>query len=510
MAVSTFASIYIGSFEVTLKIFEFSNKKSIRTIDEVSARLDLGKDTYVNGNLGYEMVDELCDVLAQFRIIMDGYKVKEYEVYASAVLREISNELFVLDQIHLRTGFDVKVISNSEHRFISYKSVAGQEKFEDVIKKSAAVIDIGGISIQITLFKDGHIITTQHLDIGTIKLRELLHKPGCPEKQFKNIIEEYLNKKLEVFRALYLKKKIDYIVFMNDSGLNLMKKSADKPRSSVMDAEKFVKSIGKLQKKTVEDIMDELNLANDKENFIIPSLLLIKSLVTNLTAENVWIPGVNVNDGIAFDYADRHNMLKNLHNFDEDVITAARSLSEHYNSYSTHIEALTGLSVKIFDTLKKSHGLGAKERLLLQVATILHDCGKYVSLSNGPQCAYDIIMSSEIIGLTHAQRQVVALTVLFNSQPLCDYEDLSDEITKDEYLVVAKLSAILRVANALDQSHRQKFKNIRIALKGKELVITVESFEDMSLEQILFEKKTQYFENVFSIKPVLKEKKVMM
>jgi len=168
------------------------------------------------------------------------------------------------------------------------------------------------------------------------------------------------------------------------------------------------------------------------------------------------------------------------------------------------------LSVKIFDTLKKSHGLGNKERLLLQIATILHDCGKYVSLSNGDKCAYDIIMSSEIIGLSHSQRQIVALTVLFNSQPLCEYEDLSDEITKDEYLVVAKLSAILRVANALDQSHRQKFRNIKIALKGKELIITVESFEDMSLEQILFEKKTSYFESVFSIKPILKEKKIMM
>ncbi|WP_455722060.1 Ppx/GppA phosphatase family protein [Agathobacter sp.] len=510
MAVSTFASIYIGSFEVTLKIFEFSNKKNIKAIDEVSARLDLGKDTYVNGNMGYEMVDELCDVLAQFRTIMDGYKVKEYEVYASTVMREISNELFVLDQIHLRTGFDVKVISNSEHRFISYKSVAGQEQFENIIQKSAAVIDMGGVSIQITLFKNGHIVTTQHMDIGTIKLRELLHKPGCPEKQYKNIIEEYLNKKLEVFRALYMEKKIEYIVFMNDSGLNLMKKESDKAGSHIMDSDKFVKGVGKLQKKTVEEIMEELKLSNDKENFVIPSLMLIKSLVTNLTAEKVWIPGVNVNDGIAFDYADRHALLKGLHNFDEDVITAAKALSEHYNSYSKHIEALNILSVKIFDTLKKSHGLGNNERLLLQIATILHDCGKYVSLSSGDKCAYDIIMSSEIIGLSHSQRQIVALTVLFNSQPLCEYEDLSDEITKEEYLVVAKLSAILRVANALDQSHRQKFRNIKIALKGKELIITVESFEDMSLEQILFEKKTSYFENVFSIKPVLKEKKIMM
>jgi exopolyphosphatase/guanosine-5'-triphosphate,3'-diphosphate pyrophosphatase len=39
-------------------------------------------------------------------------------------------------------------------------------------------------------------------------------------------------------------------------------------------------------------------------------------------------------------------------------------------------------------------------------------------------------------------------------------------------------------------------------------VITVEALEDISLEQALFEAKTTYFENVFSMKPILKEKRV--
>ena len=39
-------------------------------------------------------------------------------------------------------------------------------------------------------------------------------------------------------------------------------------------------------------------------------------------------------------------------------------------------------------------------------------------------------------------------------------------------------------------------------------MITVESLEDISLEQALFDAKTVYFENVFSMKPVLKEKRV--
>ena len=158
--------------------------------------------------------------------------------------------------------------------------------------------------------------------------------------------------------------------------------------------------------------------------------------------------------------------------------------------------------------MKKVHGLGNRERLLLEVATILHDCGKYVSFANSPECAYQIIMSSEIIGLTHLEREIAAFTVLYNTLPLPEYDELSDRLDQYSYMVVAKLSAILRLSNALDQSHKQKFKNIRITIRGKELLIAVEALEDISLEQTLFAEKTAYFENVFSIKPILKEKRV--
>lgn len=103
---------------------------------------------------------------------------------------------------------------------------------------------------------------------------------------------------------------------------------------------------------------------------------------------------------------------------------------------------------------------------------------------------------------------MIAMTVLYNTLPLDNYEELAERIDKESYVVVAKLSAILRVANALDQSHKQKFKNIRVSMKERELVITVEVFENIALEQTLFENKTAYFENVFSMKPVLREKRV--
>ena len=245
-----------------------------------------------------------------------------------------------------------------------------------------------------------------------------------------------------------------------------------------------------------EDLSD-LNMAEIK-----------KGMVDFLSAEG---SPYDPNFGEQFD-VDPNEMTRILNDFltKKQSYKAAKNLAERYLSYMPHLEALEQMSTLIFDTMKRVHGLSKRERLLLQVAAILHDCGKYISFANGPMCSYDIIMASEIIGLTHMEREIVANTVLFNTLKLVPYEELSDKLDREGYITVAKLSAILRVSNAMDRSHKQKFKNVKVAIKDKELVITIETLDDIALEKALFAAKTEYFESVFSIKPVVKVKRVYM
>ena len=77
--------------------------------------------------------------------------------------------------------------------------------------------------------------------------------------------------------------------------------------------------------------------------------------------------------------------------------------------------------------------MGKRERLLLKVAAMLHDCGKYISLANSAICAYQIIRATEIIGLTHLEREMVASVVLYNSSPLDPYEELADRMDQHSY-----------------------------------------------------------------------------
>ena len=509
MKIHTLGAIYIGSYEVRLKILEISAKNKIRQVDHVRSRIELGRDAYLKGHIGYELVEALCNTLAEYKKIMDGYRVDSYEAYAAAALRDVSNELFIIDQIRIRTGLEIHILSNSEHRFISYKSVAMREDFDKMIQKGAAVVDVGGSGMQITIFSKGNVVTTQHLALGTMRIREQLSRKSNSIEQYEKQVEELIEKELAAFHAMYLNQiKVKYLIIISDYISEVIGRVEKNQDENTVSTAKFLKYLKKLDKKNLVEIAEELDLMNENDALIVPYMMIFKCMAEDIGAEDIWAPGVNISDGIAFDYAEKNGLLKAAHNFEEDILSAARNLSERYMSYTPHIDALMQMSTLIFDTMKKIHGMGKRERLLLQVAAILHDCGKYISFANAQACSYDIIMASEIIGLSHLEREIIASAVLYKSQVMPSYEEMADKLDHDSYLKVAKISAILRVANAMDRSHKQKFKNVKAAIKGKELVITIETDDDITLEKSLFNAKTDYFENIFSIKPVVKEKRI--
>ena len=109
MSVKTFAAIDVGSFELTMKIFDFSGKNTMREIDCIRQRIDLGSDTYANGKISNEKMDDLCHTLKEFAQIMESYKVIAYKAYGTSAIRETENALILQDRAaHRHPGRDLK------------------------------------------------------------------------------------------------------------------------------------------------------------------------------------------------------------------------------------------------------------------------------------------------------------------------------------------------------------------------------------------------------------------
>ena len=80
-------------------------------------------------------------------------------------------------------------------------------------------------------------------------------------------------------------------------------------------------------------------------------------------------------------------------------------------------------------------------------------------------------------------------------------------LDRSAYLTVAKLTAIIRLASGLDRSHKQTLKGLTAALRDNQLILSVDTTEDITLEKGFFEEKAEFFQEVFSVEPILKQKR---
>lgn len=502
-----FASIYIGSYEITMKVFEISKSKGLKEIDCLKMQTDIIKDVIAGESISFGTTDKICRILNDFKRVMNSYKVDGYSVFASSNIRLAKNDLFVLEQIKLKTGINVSVISNSEQRFLGYEAIASIESFDELISESAVLIDIGGMSLQITLFNKGKIVTTQHLLLGTVSVGENLKKLGSTSNSTDQAYE-MMYKELDVFKMMFLSDiRPKYMILLGDQ-INSVSDAYSDLVDKKIKYEEYLAFLEKLNKGLIDRWASDYDLYLDNEKLVEPFVMLHKAIANVLEPKYVIAPGVSVCDGMAYNFSYKKKWLKSSHDFDSDIISAAWAIAKRYGSYQPHLKALVKLSDQIFDVMKKHHGLGNREKVLMETIAILHDCGKYISIAEASDCSYTIIMSSEILGLTHKEREIIATTVALNRKPLDSYEKFSDKFTQEEYIVIVKLLAILKVANALDRSHKQKFKNVSMVIKDSELNISMESKLSIALEKGLFAKNAEFFEEIFSIRPVLKEKRI--
>ena len=509
MSVKTFAAIDVGSYELSMKIFEVSKARGMREIDHVRHSIDMGTQTYSTGKLSYERVDELCRVLREFHGIMKSYQVEDYQAYGTSAIREMRNKAILLDQIEERTGIRIDVLSNSEQRFLDYKSIAFQgEGFMQIIENGTAILDIGGGSIQISLFDNDTLVSTQNMKLGVLRLQERLQHLDAGISRYDTLIEEMTESQMSVYKKLYLKdRQINNIIIVDDYVSALVRRQEGGNRFA---DRKMVESYAKLfRSKKLPELAKMLDMPEESMPLLYISLILLLSIMQSMEAGKIWAPGVTLCDGIAYEYAEKNRIIAANHDFEKDIIACAQNISKRYRGSKKRSETLEQIALNIFDGIKKLHGLGKRERLLLQISTILHDCGKYISMVNLGECSYHIIMATEIIGLSHLEREIVANVVKYNHIEFEYYETMEklSMLDRESYIKIAKLTAILRLANGLDRSHKQKFKDVKITMKEDKLIFTVDTDEDITLEKGLFGARADFFEEVYNIRPVIKRKR---
>lgn len=508
MAYKIFAAIDVGSNQISMKIFEIASKKGCREIDYVNSIIELGSDTYNNGCIGEESLNKLCDILNKFKKKMKEYKVEDYRAYASSAVREAENSAMVIERIKNKTGIDVIILSNSEQRFMNYKAFAAlRGSIESISSKNAALLDIGAGSLQISIFDKINLVYTQNIPIGAVRIRDYITKLDSIGSKFESVMQEYVSNFIVDFRNMFMNEKgIKSIIAIGDGIFNLKKAGPELDIKDSITREQFRVLYQKVVDISPAELAEKYGIPYERATLMLPIAIIYQSFLDNSKVEEILTPEVTFCDGIAADYMDKKGMMSIDKDFNQDIIASAYSIAKRYRVNRAHIQNVTDNALIIFDSMKSAYGMTKRDRLQLQIACILHSCGKYINMAGEAQISYYIIMTTEILGLSHKEREEIANIVKYNIHFL-PAERKAGNLSTLDYMKVAKLTSILRVADVLDKSHKQKIADIKVSVRDQKLNITVDTLEDITLEASMLKEKVGLFQEVYGLVPVLRHKR---
>jgi exopolyphosphatase/guanosine-5'-triphosphate,3'-diphosphate pyrophosphatase len=179
-------------------------------------------------------------------------------------------------------------------------------------------------------------------------------------------------------------------------------------------------------------------------------------------------------------------------------LSAAESFGRSLRFEQDHGEQVRRIAVSLFDQLSAPLRLPAEGRDLLAAAALLHDVGYVVSYRQHHKHSYHLIAHANLDGFTPREREIIALIARYHrrSVPRKKHEEWA-KLQRDDRKMVRQLSALLRIADALDRRHSLGIREVRCEADSRRVRLTLFAARNVDVEIHGAQAKSDLFQRVF-------------
>ncbi len=506
---TTFAAIHLGSEKISMRISEYRNIDRCKIIERVDRRIRLGEATFKNKIIPFKLVSEICDVLQGFKVLMEEYGVEEYKLQATTAVREASNQVFLLDQIYTRTGLLVDVVDMPQEIYTKFVAIRNTLKTEKISSERDGMLmmDISSGGLGVTLVKDEQICYQENFHVGIIRINESFARNRRESMHFNKALTEFLSSTIGPVRQELQQASVQYLVLSGtETELLLRMLGLDESRLlHRIKAEDFHAFFDKMRRMNLPQLISAYRIPESMAELALPTVLLYEQLLHLIPAQEIIITSDSFIDGMQLLHIGRKTSPALRKAWEQELISLFHCIGRRYLYDKRHAQQVERLALLIFENIAGERGMGEHERLLLRATCILHDIGKYICMRSHSLYTYQLISSTDILGFSDRDKQIIALAAYYHANNLFEQSARSGRPTvpKEMVAVVAKLAAIVRLADALDRSYLQKIRSCTVTLKDNKLRVQAVSRTDLALEIWTFEDKADFFEEVYGIEPIL-------
>jgi exopolyphosphatase/guanosine-5'-triphosphate,3'-diphosphate pyrophosphatase len=500
------AALDLGSNSFHLLVADVHLDGTFTAVAREKEMLRLGDDVARHGRIPGPTADRAVAAVRRLRQLADALGAREVIARATSAIRTAANGSELVDRIEAETGVEIEVINGIEEARLVFAAVRASVVLEPA---PALCIDVGGGSVEVMIGDAAGLRWAVSLPLGVGRLTAECVHDDPPSRSDRKRLDERLRSGLEPLvdevRARRPQLAVGTSGTLNDlvrmavalrSGESTMPASTNALRATRADFDALHERI--MTAKTSERRRLP-GLEEQRRAELLPagSTLLVTALdlfdLDGLIASD-WA----LREGIVLDAVRSHDPS----DWSDDPRALRRasvaSLARRCNSDATHTAHVAHLALRLFDQTVDLHGLGDRDREMLEFAALLHDVGQHVSRKGHHRHAAYLVDNGELRGFEPAE--VAFLAALVRHHRRGDPKSTEARfagLSPDDRARLRKLAALLRVADGLDRGRRGGVEDLD-AFVGKDLVVLrLSAHDDAELELWGARRRRELFEKVF-------------
>lgn len=497
------AAVDVGSNAIRFIAAEFSSRTEWADLAYRREAIRLGHSAFLTGELTQAAVDAAVGAFEGFRDELHRLGIRHVRAVATSAVRESRNGDDLVRRVREASGIHLSLISGVEEARLVW--LAARQRI-DLGDGKWMLVDLGGGSVEVSLADASGIMWSESHRMGSVRLLEELAGADDAPAHFANLLAEYAS----TLRIPHAAKHWTPVQLIATGGnieslakMTLPEEAAD-PAGPVLTLprERLRETIGQLARLSYAQRVGELGLREDRADVILPAAVVYDRVAELAGADEILVPGVGVKEGVLLDLVDELTSEAGLGRQERIVYEGAVSLGRRYLFDEAHGRHVTDLSLALFDQLPEVHGLAPEDRRILIAAAMLHDIGQHISYRKHHKHSLYLILHSELPGISPSELPLVALVARYHrrADPQPGHYLFSD-MDKAQQDRVERLSAVLRLADALDREHLQRVHSLQTRVHDSGLELHLAKDGPLLLEQWALRAKGALFSKVLGLEP---------
>lgn len=215
-----------------------------------------------------------------YALMMKVYEVEHYRAFATSAMREALNGTAIVEQVKQRTGVQIEIIDGKTESELVFSTELGAFIQND---KSYLYVDVGGGSTELTLLKNGKVVTSQSFQVGTVRLLENRVEKGT-FSFMKQWIEENIQEEVELIGT--------------GGNINHVFKYSGTKIGKPLNAQYLYDQYNALQSLTSDERMHDFNMKPDRADVVVYALEIYTNVIRWSKTAIIHVPKIGLSDGM--------------------------------------------------------------------------------------------------------------------------------------------------------------------------------------------------------------------